>query len=257
MDPGTKRLLLIASVLGAVLVCFVGAAALVGHRGGAVPVVTADGRPLRVRPDNPGGMQIDGAENDVFSGAMNGGDAKLAPGAETPDPNGLRAAAPAKAAPPAVVPPAAPARLAAAPQPEPRAAAETPDQNAPRTAPPAKAPLQAVAQPAAPAAARMAAAQAPDARAATAVSPPSSAPHPASVQLAALTSEQAAHEEWQRLSHRMPSLLGGRKPTFTRTDRDGHTFWRVRTTGFPDLAQARGFCEQVRAAGGGCTVADF
>jgi hypothetical protein len=242
MDPGTKRLLLIALGLGGVLVCFVGAASLVGHRGGAVPVVSADGRPIRVRPDNPGGMQIDGAENDVFSGAVNAGDARLAPAAETPNPNGLRVAPPAKAAPAVAVP--VPAKLAVAPLPDPAPAPPaapggSASSGLPQNGPAAAAVGQASRAPAAP------------------VSPSAPAPHAASVQLAALTSEQAAHEEWQRLTHRMPSLLGSRKPTFTRTDRDGHVFWRVRTTGFPDLAQAHSFCEQVRAAGGGCTVADF
>jgi hypothetical protein len=239
MDPGTKRLLLIASCLGAVLACFFAAAALVGHRSGAVPVVTADGRPIRVRPDNPGGMQIDGAENDVFSGSVNAGDAKLAPAAEVPDPNGLRAAPPAKAAAPTVAQPLSPASAGPA-------ATPTAKPNPPAT-------VEASAQPSDP---RPPAATVPSepARSVPASTP---APHTASVQLAALTTEQAAHEEWQRLSHRMPTLLGSRKPTFTRTDRDGHVFWRVRTTGFPDLAQARTFCEQVRAAGGGCTVADF
>ncbi|MDR3533026.1 MAG: SPOR domain-containing protein [Rhodopila sp.] len=88
------------------------------------------------------------------------------------------------------------------------------------------------------------------------------APTPASghqpmVQLAALTSEEAAHNEWQQLSKRMPELLNGRQPAFSRTERDGHIFWRVRTSGFADIAQARSFCERVRAKGGGCSVADF
>jgi hypothetical protein len=75
------------------------------------------------------------------------------------------------------------------------------------------------------------------------------------VQLAALDSEASAHVEWDRLSRRMPDLLNGRQPLFSRADRDGHVFWRVRTAGFADLAEARGFCVHVRAAaGGGCTV---
>jgi hypothetical protein len=31
-------------------------------------------------------------------------------------------------------------------------------------------------------------------------------------------------------------------------------FWRVRTAGFQDVAQAQSFCARVRTAGGGCTV---
>ncbi len=77
------------------------------------------------------------------------------------------------------------------------------------------------------------------------------------VQLAALSSEQAARDEWQRMTKRMPDLLGGRQPTYSRVEHDGHTFWRLRTAGFSDLAQAKAFCERVRAKGTGCAVADF
>jgi hypothetical protein len=77
------------------------------------------------------------------------------------------------------------------------------------------------------------------------------------VQLAAVTSEDSARNEWQLLSKRMPDLLNGRQPVFSHTEREGHTFWRVRTTGFADVAQARAFCDHVRAKGAGCSVVEF
>jgi hypothetical protein len=77
------------------------------------------------------------------------------------------------------------------------------------------------------------------------------------VQLAALPTEDAARSEWQHLAKRMPDLLNGRQPSISRTERSGHVFWRVRTSGFADVAQARAFCDHVRAKGGGCSVADF
>ena len=77
------------------------------------------------------------------------------------------------------------------------------------------------------------------------------------VQFAAVSSEDAAREEWQRLSRRMPDLLGQRRPAISKVDRDGHALWRVRTGGFSDTAQATVFCERVRAKGAGCSVADF
>jgi cell division septation protein DedD len=77
------------------------------------------------------------------------------------------------------------------------------------------------------------------------------------VQLTAVSSEDAAKSEWQRLSKRMPDLLGQRKPAFSKTEHDGRTLWRVRTGGFSDLSQATSFCEKIRAKGVGCAVAEF
>jgi Flp pilus assembly protein TadD len=82
---------------------------------------------------------------------------------------------------------------------------------------------------------------------------PAATDNQAVVQLAALPSEDAAHAAWDLLSRRMPDLLNGRQPLFSRVERDGQTFWRVRTAGFSDLADARGFCTRVRTTGGGCT----
>jgi Flp pilus assembly protein TadD len=81
--------------------------------------------------------------------------------------------------------------------------------------------------------------------------------HAATVQLASLNSEAAAHDEWEQLSKRFPALLGGRQPVFTRAERDGHSLWRVRTSGFDDVAQAQTFCDRLRTAGSGCAVYNF
>ncbi len=201
-----------------------------GHRSTTIPVVAADTGPIRIKPVNPGGMQIDGAENDVFAGGVDGGNVKLAPAAEAPNPDGMNAAAMAP--------------LATTPAPLPPAAAQpTPPRPLVVPAPAAIAPARPPATPQAPAAATRT---------------PSALPgRTATVQLAALTTEQAARNEWQQLLRRMPDLLNGRQPNFSRAEREGHTFWRVRTSGFADLPQARAFCEHVRAKGGACSVADF
>jgi len=74
------------------------------------------------------------------------------------------------------------------------------------------------------------------------------------VQLGALNSEEAAHTEWEELSKRMPDLLSTRQPAYTSIERGGHIFWRLRTSGFADIGEARKFCGHVRANGGDCEV---
>ncbi|WP_428490551.1 SPOR domain-containing protein [Rhodopila sp.] len=251
LDPDTRRLALFAGGVGAVLVVLIGGSALIGHRGTEVPVITADTRPIRVKPDNPGGMKIDGAENDVFTAGSDIAGSKLAPPPENPDAKALRTAS----APPVAIKPTTPtpAPLAVTPPlPAPPApVAITPPLPTAIAPPPSGKPAQVTSV-----LARPAPLAAPKPVLAAETHPPGSG-HQIEVQLAALTSEDAARNEWQLLSKRLPDLLNGRQPDYSRTERDGHTFWRIRTSGFADMAQARTFCDHIRAKGGGCSVADF
>lgn len=91
---------------------------------------------------------------------------------------------------------------------------------------------------------------------AAAVAPPSMPTGRIQVQFAAAPTEDAAQAEWQRLQERMPVLLSGRQPVIARVDRNGRTFWRVRTDGFADVAQAAAFCQKVQAAGNACATGE-
>ena len=219
MDPATRRLAMIAGGLGGVLLAVVGGWTLIGHRNAAVPVVQADSRPIRVKPENPGGMQVAGADADILSGGTESKDGKLAPAAGS-----TRAAG------------AAPLHLLRRPS------SRQPCRRRFRRW------LAATAEAGRSQAGRRAAGEArrrprlPTARWSN--SPP-------------FSSEDAAKSEWQRLSKRLPDLLGQRKPAFSKTEHDGKALWRVRTGGFADVAQATAFCEKVRAKGAGCSVADF
>jgi hypothetical protein len=223
MDPLTKRLALISCCLGGALIVVVGGWSMIGHHSGAVPVVQAENGPIRVKPANPGGMQISGANDDILSGDGNLGDDKLAPPPEVPDPQQLRAASMAVS-----------------------------------TSAPVHAPVVARAPEAASVPAPMIAAMPVDAKPTAAV-PNHTVPagKGALVQLAAVRSEADAKSEWDRLSKRMPDLLAQHHPAISKIDRDGTTLWRVRTGGFADMTQAKDFCDRVRAKGSGCTVADF
>ena len=167
-------------------------------------------------------MQVAGAEEQIMGGSGGGQADAMAPAPEAPQPQVLQAQIQAARISPPAPPPAQPASLS----------------------PP-------VVVPAAP--------EHPAAVPAAVVRPPVA--HPAAggmeVQLAALESEQKAMTEWRRLSARMPDLMSAHRPAVLRAERDGKTFYRLRTGGFADTAQATAFCTQVKSKGGGCAIASF
>lgn len=256
-DPARRMRLMIAGGLGAVVFAWFASSMLLSGRGGSVPVVQAQAGPLRVKPANPGGLQVDSAENAIFSGGAGNGEDTLAPPPQTPDPQALQApprrtAAPTPAASAALAPP--PTALAPPPAAH---ATEAPAIAAARKPP-------AAATEPRPAVAAVLPKPAADRHALAAVAadhsanpPVSNASHGALVQLAALSSQQGALEEWSLLAKRMPQLLAGRQPSVSKVERDGHTYWRLRTGGFADTAKATMFCLRMRASGASCSVADF
>lgn len=226
LDPMTRRLMLIAGGLTGALVVIVLIWSSVGQRSNEIPVVQADARPLRVKPDNPGGMQITGINADI-SGHADGPGGTLAPAPEVPDPQALAHEVPpaSKRGPQATgiaTPPPAPPVREASLEPAPTPATAVPQRHA--------APAQG--------------------------SNPSP-PGRREVQLAALSSEAAAREEWDRLVQRMPGLFASRQPIVTRFDHDRHPLWRLRVGGFATETAAGQFCQEVRSKGGGCSVAAF
>jgi hypothetical protein len=233
------RLIAIGGGLAATLL--VGGALVLGlTRMGAprsVPLIEADPRPFKVRPDDPGGLRVPNQDELIFErnrGPATNGAARLAPEPEGPRLDALRAQV---AQPPAAAPaPVATATPGAAPRPG---------------TPPAAAPGAPPAAPA-PAAASAPAATAPPAPAAR----PAPAPNGAiRVQLGALTSEDAARAEWDRLARRHADLLGALRPQILRFEREGQApLFRLRTGGFADAAAAGAFCEQARARAVPCTV---
>ena len=241
IDPATKRLSIVAGGIAVVLLALVGGWSLSGHRTGTIPVFEPPAGPERVKPANPGGMQLMGA--DPPPSTADAGTTALAPAPEKPDPQALQAELD-------------------------RATKDAAATDIPSSAHPAPAPLAAPRDTATAPVAKL-----PDPTASTAiapavpvpaVSPPAATPRAAQtgighveVQLAALDSEAAAQAEWTRLTRKDPTLFAGRKPVILAASRDGKTFYRLRTGGFENVASATGFCERSRAAGAACTIAAF
>lgn len=285
LDANTRRLLLAASAIAGTLLLLVGAWSLTGHRASGLPVVEAANTPLKVKPADPGGMTVMGKDASILSGKSDG-ETVLAPPPEAPKLQALREQAAAeeaarKAAAEQAAREAA-ARLAARQAHEPKPAGglagqqtaqqvaphqDAPHQDTPhqdRATPPAAQPVALRTTlppvppmppaPPRPAPVRAAPAAAPAAARAVERAP---ARGGSQVQLAALHSEAAAMDEWHRLERRMPRLMDGRQPVVMKVEHDGRVFYRLRTGGFSGSGEAGRFCSEVKAKGGGCTVAAF
>lgn len=237
IDPATRRLAAIAAGIGGALVVLVGVWSMAGSGSGSIPVIPSPPGPMRVKPAHPGGMTVQGASEGILGGGAGAGRAAaLAPPPETPDLQALQApasAAPAAAATPVSLPSAVAAAAGAA---HPAA----PAGNGLPLPPPAPPPLQLAA---------VSGAAPPPAGAGTGTG--------TEVQLAAMNSEQGAIREWQQLQNSLPGLFEARQPLVSKVLVDGHTFWRLRTGGFANIAEATSFCAAVRAKGKGCAIAAF
>ena len=211
------------------------------------PLIEADARPIKVRPDNPGGLRVPNQDELIFDrnrGARPATQGGLAPEAENPRVDQLRAQLAERAAQEAArnapPPPATTTAQPAAPQATPR--------SAPQSAAPAT--------------------PAPPATTSALTAPSLPAPVPATterfapvangraqVQLGALPSEASARGEWDRLQKRVPELLGNRRVSLAPLDREGQTtMYRIRTGGFADAATARAFCEEMKTRSIPCMV---
>lgn len=187
VDAGTKRLLYWMGAGGLAILLGFGAYRVMGHSGGGVvPVIQAEQGPLRIKPENPGGMAVTAQTKQADPN-----DSHLAPGTEEPNPQALFAiGGPVKGArPPAVA--LAPTR-----------------------------------------------------------------PKPVTVLLSTAKSEADARLDWDRMTKKQPDLFRDHRALFQKTDDHGPTPWRLRTGGFADAAQAKAFCDKVKAKGGQCTVID-
>jgi len=228
--------LAVAAIAGAVLWGFARSGPSV------VPVVTADPRPIKVKPVEPGGLIVPNQDQKVLDGAKErrqaerqerAGGSQLGPAPERPQLDQYRQQLQPPEAPKLGSPPA-PAPLA----PPPGSALQGPSL-------PAPVPPGATAKPATPPA------PAPAPIAATAAPKPVAGGR-ALAQLAAVDSEEAAKAEWARLARRVPELAAF-KPGLQKVEREGQpTIWRVRATGLADLAAARSLCEIVKAKGVSC-----
>ncbi|MBI2236889.1 MAG: SPOR domain-containing protein [Magnetospirillum sp.] len=242
--------------------------------GPGLPVIKADDRPIKVRPDDRGGMQVPNQDKLVYE-RMDGGEGdgrveRLLPPPEQPK------APPRNGGPTAALPSSKPVATEMI---KPPAKGEPP---APRAVPQPKVAVQAVAPPAvvppiagpvtapAPIAPAPSAVKAPPPKVAVAAPPQVAAvtpPPPAAaapkapaagdyvIQLGAVRAADAAEKEWGRIQKANHDLLGALKPDIMRVELEGKgTFWRVRAGPLSEAA-ARQLCTELSGRGQGCILA--
>lgn len=210
-----------------------------------VPVIEADPRPLKIRPDQPGGLVVPNQDQLVLEGAKQRRVAErsrttvaqLDAGPEAPALDLLRqqVAPPMPAVQAAAVMPPAPASPSLASAATPSAlGAPTPP-----LPPPVATTIAVTTTVAAPATG-------------AAALPAPIAGGRSHAQFGALNSEEAARAEWDRLIRRVPELSAF-QPRVVRLDREGQpTLWRLRAAGLADTAAARALCDTLRARGIAC-----
>lgn len=249
-----RRMLVIGGAAGLVLLLgVIGYFVVSGGGSDSVPLIQASTQPVKVKPENPGGLTVS-----TPSGALPGAggqNVSLAPPPEKPDPAALAAQAqqeqsqPVTSQPAAVANPAAPSGGTVAPAPSAQAPAVSIPSIPETAAPPGKKPAVTVPPPSKE--------QAKTRNLAQEYTPPPSTGGSVKVQLAALDSKEAAQRAWDHLVRRMPGLFAGRHPIFVQATVNGRTYWRVRMGGFRSRSEADKFCQDVRAHGGACAIAAF
>jgi cell division septation protein DedD len=235
-----------------------------GQRQAAVasmPVIKADNAPTRVRPENPGGLNVPNQDALVLNDPggtpdrASGGVEKLLPPPEAPLPRPAPTASQTANLPPAIG--TSPSRPAAS-EPPPPAAAPRSTVEAQPAAPPSNSPPAAA--PASPSPAAASAAPTQTASVPAVAKPPVTVAKAAAggrgwrVQLAAVKSEQAASAEWARIEKANPELAE-LTMTPTRVDLgDKGIFYRVQAGPLADAAAAARLCTELKERKQGCIV---
>lgn len=202
---------------------------------GEVPLIRAPDGPFKVRPADPGGLDLEGGNQSAFEAAGGldpGGDLNFDALPEEPIDRSVLAAPR-----PVTPPPTETAEVA------PTAAA---------TAPVAKPAIDApVAKPAA-------SASKPDVKTA----PKNETKEPVvddndsyALQLGAFSTQAKANEAWKNFTGRY-SYLADLDKSVIALERDGAKLYRLRATGIASRAQADNLCARLKVAGDQCTVVD-
>jgi SPOR domain len=191
-----------------------------GRPAGDVPLIHADADPVKVKPEDPGGMEIPNRDRFVFNPKGSMPVEQLLPPPEAPLP---RPAAVANPAPQAVAP-------GVASPPAPPIAPAAPTSPAPATSPPPQ----------------------------TAAVPSMGAGSTIRgyrLQVGAVKTPEIAKQEWDRIKRQNGDLVGSLSVAMDRVDLGGRgVFYRIHAGPIADATQAERVCAQLRQRGVGCIL---
>ncbi len=192
--------------------------------GGGIPLIRADERPTKVKPEKPGGMEIPDRDKLIYSPTRPVVE-HLLPPPEKPLPR--PAPPPSSPSPQREQPPATASSTPASPPAPPPAA--IPQAASPGKPPPAQA--------------------APPKTAATGAGG-------ARLQLGSVRSEDGARQEWERIKRKNADLLGTLSATPIRADLgDKGIYYRILTGPVADQAAAERICSELKQRSVGCIIA--
>lgn len=210
---------------------------------GVVPLIQAENSPTKVRPAQPGGIDVPNQDKLIYERLTPGqtGAApveRLLPPPESPV---ARPEPPAAAQAPESllpeIPPDAPAPAATEPEPPMVATRPTPAQVPSETARPA-----APAKPPAP-------------RQTASVPPPAAAPSGGMrIQLGAVRTRDGAQQEWAKLQKAHKDLLGALGLNVTQANLASGTFYRIQAGPVGDQAAANDLCAKLKARNVSCII---
>lgn len=186
-----------------------------------VPLIHADNQPIKVKPDDPGGMEIPNRDRFVFNPKAGEPAERLLPPPETPLPRTAGNAPP--------------------PAPAPGSAQTAP---APAVQIPGQAPNQALAAP-----------QRPGAPPQTAILPKPAEGKGFRLQIGAVKTPESARQDSDRIKRQNSDLLGALTFGAERVDLgDRGVFYRIQSGPIADGAEAERICTQLRRRNVGCLL---